>query len=281
MLSIDPGLAIALSVGLHVLWNLLARSSGDAPGFMWWALLGHGLITAPLLGMLLVHWPPGLLPWLAISTAAIVGYILCLGRAYDLAPAGVVYPVARCSPLPIAFAAWAWSGHQPSPLGWGGILVGVCGLWLLARSTGTFDRRGLPWALGAAACTTVYAISDREAAQILDGLAGAVGFVTAIYSTTALVLFAWRRARGRGLPRRPPWWRLLAGSLCIGSAYALVIHALRRIPPAEAVTYTNAGIVIAVLLGIAVLGERQHWTRRLIATVVITTGLVLLGLAQV
>jgi len=277
---VDPALAISISVALHVVWNLLARSSGDASGFLWWGMLGHCVVAGPSLVALIAAWDPSLWYWLAISTVGIVGYMLCLGPAYDRAPAAVVYPIARSSPLTIALVAWLLGIDALPPIAWAGIVISVLGLWLLARAAGRLDGRGLPWALGAAGCTTVYALSDRRAALVLGDAWSALGFVTAIYATTLVVLTAKRLAQKRGLPARPPVGRWLTGSLCIGSAYALVIHAMRGLPAAEAVAYTNAGIVVAVILGVTALRERAGWIRRSIASTVICLGLLVLALGD-
>jgi drug/metabolite transporter (DMT)-like permease len=70
------------------------------------------------------------------------------------------------------------------------------------------------------------------------------------------------------------------GSLCIGLAYALVIHAMRTLPAAEVVAYTNAGIVLATLMSLGVLGERTRWQQRVLAATLIVLGLMVMGLGS-
>jgi uncharacterized membrane protein len=69
----------------------------------------------------------------------------------------------------------------------------------------------------------------------------------------------------------------LIGGLFIGTAYALVVRAMNELPAAHVVSFTNGGIVLAVLLSILLFGEREHWRYRLIGVLVISSGLVLLG----
>jgi multidrug transporter EmrE-like cation transporter len=66
---------------------------------------------------------------------------------------------------------------------------------------------------------------------------------------------------------------MLGGGLCIGTAYALVIHAMRVLPATEVVAYTNAGIVLATLASIVVFKERMHWRVRCVGVLLICLGL--------
>ena len=87
-----------------------------------------------------------------------------------------------------------------------------------------------------------------------------------------------RRATGAWIPAaRPGAAAFLIGSLCIGLAYALVIHAMRTLPAAEVVAYTNAGIVIATLASLLVFKERTRWRWRVSATLIICAGLICLA----
>ncbi len=50
---------------------------------------------------------------------------------------------------------------------------------------------------------------------------------------------------------RPAWMYILVGGLFIGTAYALVVRAMGELPASHVVSFTNAGIVLAVLLSIS------------------------------
>ncbi|MFO0298051.1 MAG: EamA family transporter, partial [Pseudomonadota bacterium] len=64
------------------------------------------------------------------------------------------------------------------------------------------------------------------------------------------------------------------------TAYALVIHAMRTLPAAEVVAYTNAGIVLATVMSLLVFGERTRWKQRATAAWVICMGLMFIGLGR-
>jgi len=71
---------------------------------------------------------------------------------------------------------------------------------------------------------------------------------------------------------------LLIGSLTVGVAYALVIHAMRVLPAAYAVTLANGGILLTVVLGVVWLGEHQGWRRRLVGATTSAIGMAIVGI---
>ena len=70
----------------------------------------------------------------------------------------------------------------------------------------------------------------------------------------------------------------VVGGLCIGLAYALVIHAMRSMPAAIVVAFTNAGIVLASLASIFVFKEKAAWKSRAFAAFIICAGLLMLSI---
>jgi drug/metabolite transporter (DMT)-like permease len=70
---------------------------------------------------------------------------------------------------------------------------------------------------------------------------------------------------------------MLLGGICIGVAYALVVRAMKELPAAHVVAFTNAGIVLAVLLSIYLFRERAHWRLRLLGATIVSLGLMLLA----
>lgn len=280
----ETALVLALSVAMHITWNLIARRQPPAAYPLWWVLLAHLLLLGPWgFWSLLreVQWSPAFAGLLLTSTLANALYFLALAKAYEQAPVAFVYPLVRSSPLLIALWSSLLFGQVPGLNAWLGIGISVAGLWLIAstaRSGG--DRRALPWTLLAMLSTSLYSLSDQFATRHIPSFGGLVGFLSVGY------LFAWlsltlllKRRTGRAIPPQrihPAAW--LAGGLCIGLAYALVIHAMRHMPSAEVVSYTNAGIVVATLLSILWFKEREHWQRRLGGAVVVALGLAVLSM---
>lgn len=276
--------ALALSVLLHVAWNLMARRSEPDVRFLWWALSGWLVLVGPwsLLALVLyADWSWHLALLLGITCAAEAMYFLALGIAYRHAPVPLVYPIARSSPVLIALWTVPLFGEVLSPGGWTGIVVSVVGvLWLAWTARGGAPARALPWALAAAFGTSIYSTANKLAVPALPGYGVMLGYVSATFLAAWLALTWENLRRGRRLvPARaphPPKWIL--GGLCIGNAYALVIYAMQSVPAAYAVAFTNAGIVLAGAIAMVHFREREHWQPRLAAMAVICVGLALLAL---
>ncbi len=280
-----PLLAVGLSVLLHVSWNLLTRRTHSDANFLWWIVGLHVLIFAPFALPAFLHAAqesPVLYLCAAISGTANGLYFLGLRAAYHAAPASAVYPMVRSSPLLIAVIETLFFARDFPLWSWVAILVAAAGLWLIATSSHDGVRRlsqAWPYALFAAVMTAVYSLSDKVAAGYLDGLHVALGYVCVNYAIGWLFLCGEQKRRTqRWVPSVTPSKRsLLIGALGVGTAYALVIYAMRWLPASYAVTLTNAGIVLTVLLGIVWLKEHEGWRQRVAGAALVVVGLVGIG----
>jgi phosphonate utilization associated putative membrane protein len=276
--------ALALSVTMHVSWNLMARRADPRSLFLWWAVLGYLALIGPWsLAALIrqVAWSPSFVGLLALSCVAEAFYFIALGAAYRHAPVSLVYPIARSSPLLIAI--WmALLFHERLPLhAWAGIAVSVIGVLVLALTArGGTPARAVPRAITAALATSVYSIANKFAVDALPSYAAILGWASVTTTVAWLgMTLQHRRQTGRWMPPvrpRPRQW-LVAG-VFLGNAYALVIYAMRYIPAAYALAFANAGIVVAGIIAMSWYREREHWRARLAAIAVISTGLTLLAL---
>jgi phosphonate utilization associated putative membrane protein len=269
---------------MHVTWNLLARHVNARSNYLWWGLLAHSLIfgiwgIAHLVANAI--WSPTLVATIVITSSALTIYFWSLRQAYRYAPVAFVYPVARSSPILVALLAWLVFGVELGMWGWLGIAISMSGLLLMSLTAKHGDaRHAVPWAIVATLCTTVYSLSDKTAVSYLPTIATMMGFASCGYLAAFLGLTLLnRREHGAWTPQaRPPWRYIIAGGLCLGPAYVLVIYAMRWIEAAHAVTYTNAGIVLATLLSVFWFREREAWRMRLAAAVVISLGLIIMSL---
>ena len=91
------------------------------------------LPTLPFVGTLpLAAWP-----WVVASVILHLGYYIGLTEAYRTGDMGQVYPIARGSaPLMTATASTWIVGESVGLLGWIGIVVLVCGVFLLSLRGG-------------------------------------------------------------------------------------------------------------------------------------------------
>jgi drug/metabolite transporter (DMT)-like permease len=51
---------------------------------------------------------------------------------------------------------------------------------------------------------------------------------------------------------------------------------MNELPAAHVVSFTNAGIILAVVLSVFVFREREHWKQRILGALVVSSGLLLL-----
>lgn len=278
--------AIGLSVLMHVTWNLIARHQPRDAEPLWWVLLGHLVLVAPwglYRFVVEAQWNAHLLALLLTSATANVLYFHGLHRAYQHAPVAFVYPLVRSSPVLIAGWSLLFFGESLGALAWTGIAISVLGLVAMASTArGNDEGKALPWTLLAMLATSVYSLSDKAATAQIAGFGGIVGYLSVGYLAAWLVM-TWRlrRTTGQWTPRaRPSAITLLVGSLCVGLAYALVIHAMRFLPAAEVVAYTNAGIVLATLISLLVFHERTQWRQRAAAAATVCAGLASIGVGR-
>lgn len=286
MMQTGISLAIIASVLMHVSWNLMARHQPREAEPLWWVLLAHIVLLGPWGFYSLAtdaQWNGRLVTLLCISALSNVAYFFALSSAYRHAPVALVYPLVRSSPLLIAVWSWLLFTEQLGMLAWLGIALNVGGLFLMASTgRGNHEGRALPWTMLAMFATSIYSLSDKAASAQVPSFGALMGYITVGYLASWMMMSVRLRAdTGRWIPRtmvKPQV--MIAGGLCIGSAYALVIHAMRELPAAEVVSYTNAGIVIATLASIVVFKERRQWQMRIAGSVLICIGLLVLVLGR-
>jgi phosphonate utilization associated putative membrane protein len=280
----SAALALAASVIMHVTWNLIARRQARDAYPLWWVLLAHLVLLGPwgLYSLFTeVQWTPTLVKWVVISASANVVYFMGLRRAYDYAPVAFVYPLVRSSPILIALWSMLFMGEKMGGFAWAGLFISVLGLLVLACFGGNAHNiRALPWAMMAMFATSIYSLTDRAAAAHIPVFGGLVGFITIGYFASWLALtIDLRRTTGAWRPQaRISLPVAVVGGLCIGLAYALVIHAMRSMPAAIVVAFTNAGIVLASLTSIFVFKEKAAWKARAFAAFIICAGLLMLSI---
>ncbi|MFL6623946.1 MAG: EamA family transporter [Sulfurifustaceae bacterium] len=276
--------AVAASVAMHAAWNLAARRADPRSYFLWWALLAYLVLVGPWSLVALVReakWSYPVIALLLLTSAAETLYFTGLRIAYRHAPVPLVYPIVRSSPLLIAVCTALFFGEQLPPLAWTGIVVSVGGVLALSLTArGGEPARAIPWALAAAVGTTTYSISNKFALAALPSYAALLGWVSVALAFAWIGLtFQLRWSTGRLVPPvRPGFAAAILAGLFMGNAYALIIHAMRYMPAAYAVAFTNAGIIIAGVIAMTAYGEREHWQARLAGMFAICVGLVLIAM---
>ena len=291
------GFAITLvlsSTVMHAGWNLLARRQRDEGRFMLRMLVWSACVGLPLAAA--SEWTArSMTPaaWRCVIASGICCgvYYFGLASAYGRGDFTVVYPLARALPVLILALADVTRGRELSAGGWAGVVLVGAGC-LLAPLTSLrevtlrrYVNRASVW-IGLTALGTVgYTLLDKVAAESISlgqpGIATAMRYGGFFFTVSFLVyaplsLLVPRRAEASG---SPGWSRPLVGAALNVGAYVLVLRAYQLADRASyVVAFRQFSIVIGVVLAFALYHERGLPVR-LTGSLLITAGLVLIGVA--
>jgi drug/metabolite transporter (DMT)-like permease len=272
-------IAVVIGAGaLHACWNAIAKRVTDRlMAFAWIAAasMAVGGLVLAFAGL-----PPRQAVPFAITSAVIhTGYNLGLMNSYRLGAFNQTYPIARgTSPLVVAVGAYFLAHEHLGTVALIGIATLAAGLMSLALSAGRLTRGDLP-AVGAAVLTGL----TVAAYTITDGL-GVRHSPDPLMYTALLFVLQGPPLLVAALARRPlAAWRdtgtmgrgVVAGLLRT-VAYGIVLWAQTKAPLAEVAAIRETSVVFAALIGVTVLGE-DFGRRRVVAAVVIATGIVLIS----
>jgi drug/metabolite transporter (DMT)-like permease len=265
-----------VAAGLHVAWNLVVKAGDDKLLAGWGVTLWGALFALPLL---LVTGPPAAeaMPYLVVSSAIHVGYMLALIAAYDHGDLSVVYPIARgAAPLLTALGGAIWFEEQPSAAGVIGICLVSIGLMSTARGSLT---RGVGWALATSATIVAYTLVDAAGVRASDD---SVRYVCALFighcALLSIVVLMRRPVSAIRHSLRSSARSFALGGLGSIGAYGLVLTAIRYAPVAYVAALRESSVIIGALAGWLMLGEEFGPART--AAAVVTAGgmaLILLG----
>lgn len=282
---------VLVSAFLHAGWNYLLKKSERKIVFIWWFLLMSILFFLP---MFLYYWPKtsiaveGLL--CIIATGLIHGvYFWCIGGAYQRGDLSLVYPLARGSgPLSIPVLAALLLHERITFLGAVGIALIIGGIYCihlrsLTRSAFMEPFRALRgeaslWALFTGLATTAYSLVDKVGV----GLVYPPVYIYLMFFIAWLTITPWILIRER--ERLMEEWRRHASAIAIVGfvsffTYLMILFALQISKVSYVAAVREVGIVLSVYYGIVLLGEK-HGKQKLIGAVLITLGVVSIGLSQ-
>jgi drug/metabolite transporter (DMT)-like permease len=264
---------------LHACWNAIAKQVTDRLMAFAWISVASMTVGGVVLAM--AGLPARVAVPYAVTSAIIhIGYNLGLMNSYRLGAFNQTYPIARgTSPLVVAVGAYFLADEHLGAAALIGIATLAIGLMSLALSAGRLTRGDLP-AVGAAVLTGL----TIAAYTITDGLGVRHAHDPLAYTALLFVLQGPPMLLA-ALARRPfAAWRDTAtmrrgaaAGLLSTVAYGVVLWAQTRAPLAEVAAIRETSVVFAALIGVAVLGE-DFGRRRVVAAVVIATGIVLIGL---
>ncbi len=287
--------ALVLLVGaglLHASWNLILKRSSERLLVTSWGLVGGAVAFAPMLAR---AWPPppAVWPFAVGSALVLLGYYVCLARAYERGDFSLVYPIARGT-APAMLALWAilFLGERPSGVGYAGmaailvglVVLGSAPMWALRRGKARAmdllrsHARGAGPAFVVAFLVSVYSALDAAAVRQWSPIPYLV-LVFAIAGTLLVALLALRDATHVLRVARTHVKPIMIIAVMTLAAYSLVLRAFQIAPVSYAGAAREVGIVFGALAGWRLLGERFGGLRTIGAALVFA-GILVLATAE-
>lgn len=216
-------------------------------------------------------------------------YFICLIEAYrgggDLS---LVYPISRSAPLFTQLWAISFIGEALSSKGIFGILLVMVGLYLIPQK-GLHLKPTLPYAYGftarpfllaflAAVASSIYSVIDKVGVGLIHPLF----YLWWINLSMTLHTGVYLLLRKKGSVWKP--WNeskkeILFISILQNAAYFLVLMAMTMSKVSYVVAFRQAGVLFGALFGVVFLKEK-NWRVRLAGVILMTLGLILIGVAQ-
>jgi len=273
-------IAIVIGAGaLHACWNAITKQVTDRLMAFAWIGVASTAIGAVVLGFTGLPFRTAI-PFVIASAGIHVAYNLALMNSYRLGAFNQVYPIARgTSPLLVAVGAYFLAGERLSAPALLGIATLAAGLMSLALSGSRLTRRDAP-AVSAAVLTGItiagYTVIDGLGVRHAHGPLAYTALLFLLQGPPMIVAAAIRRPASAWRERPAMTRGLLAGLLSV-AAYGIVLWAQTKAPLAEVAAIRETSVVFAALIGLIALNE-DFGKRRVVAAVVIATGIVLIGL---
>jgi drug/metabolite transporter (DMT)-like permease len=262
--------ALALALGaaaLHALWNLLLARQQDTEAASAVALLAL-VATLALPAALTWRVEGAAVPYVAASAVLELAYIALLAAAYRRYELSLVYPVARgLAPVLALLIVVAAGGARPSALGIAGLLGVVVGVLLVRSVRGSLA--GLAFGAVIAAAIAGYTVVDRYG--IRHAAAGPYLLLVMLGPALAYPLTIGPRRLRHAIGAST-----VAIGAASGSAYLLVLLALRLASAPAVAAVRETSVVLATAAAALLLRERVSAVR-LAGAALVAAGVALLA----
>ena len=260
---------VFFSASLHVLWNLLVKTSRNKVSFAWLTSLLGVVVLAPFF-IVSRYVNPGPLDvevWLLAFGSSIFQalYVILLFSAYKYADLSVVYPLSRgAAPLFTLLLGDVLLGDSVSPSGLlavGAIVLGVMFVGFSSRSpeNGKIGWRGALMAGGVGGMIAGYHLVDRAVMTIPSPPnAWEYLFLMQVFLAGWVIIWALCMSRGKGMFAE--WKANRQGVLLVGFftplAYLLIVIALKYGNVTHVAAGRNIGIFLSAVAGAFFLHEK-------------------------
>ncbi len=273
-------LVLAAAV-MHASWNALIKAGRDKVVMQCLLMFFAGVPCLPFLPFIPLP-APASWPFLALSLAVHGVYYVTLVNAYRYGALSQVYPIARgAAPLMIALGAWAFADEAMSLLEWAGVIVASAGIMSLA-APGKLPReeelKAIGFALATAITIALYSLADGIGVRRAGESVSYIFWLLALDAFPVMAVALWLR-RGRVVESfRPHLKWAIVGGLLSALGYGIVIWAMGKAPLAHVSALRETSVILAAVIGTALLGE-PFGRRRILAAVLVAAGNGLLHVA--
>lgn len=265
---------------IHALWNLFAKKSVSKITFLWsihsvsfvllmpYFLLNIANLELDGLGILM----------LLCSMLFQVIYVFSLITGYTVGELSVVYPVLRGSAsVIIPILSVVLFHDQLTLFGWFGLVLISAGILTINNFNIKDDpnvKLSILIALGGGVSIAGYTLSDKVLLGYMPPLM-IIQFSNYIF----LLSLLWGAVSSRQLKEewKVNWKIILLGSLFVPGSYALFLYAMQLAQVAQLAPLREISIVFGALLGMLFLKEQQG-ARRIISSITIVIGIIILGI---
>ncbi|WP_299540458.1 DMT family transporter [uncultured Streptomyces sp.] len=246
--------AVLLAAFTHASWNAIAHGIRDK--LVSFTLISGGGLVIGAVGACFAPFPAAdAWPYLVVSAALHVLYMVLLMRSFTLGDFGQMYPIARgTAPLVVTVLAAVFVGERPDGWATAGVVVASAGLvgvalWGIRGSGGRPDWPALLAALATGLAIAGYTTVDGVGVRASGSSLGYVAWLMILEGIAIPAYALWRR-RGRLLPElRPFAARGLFGAALSVTAYGLVLWAQTRAPLAPIAALRESSIIVGAAFG--------------------------------
>jgi uncharacterized membrane protein len=285
---------VLISALIHSSWNFFTKR-GDFPvEFSFWVFLWGVLFYLPffigfgVFPSLFLN-PPPKLWWIVILSGFFETiYFICLINAYRVGDLSLVYPISRSAPLFTQIWAILFIGEVLSPggmLGIGLVMAGLCIISLkkshlinISSQSHQLIPRPYLLAFSAAMASSIYSVIDKVGVQIIHPV-----FYLWLINVSMAIFTSFYMALWKEVSLWKVWneskKEILIVSLLQNAAYLLVLMAMTMSKVSYVVAFRQGGAIFGAIMGVVFLKEKD-WKTRLTGVVILTLGLVFIGLAK-
>ncbi|MSR89289.1 MAG: hypothetical protein EXS67_06515 [Candidatus Margulisbacteria bacterium] len=278
-----PIFIIIISGFLHAIWNVIAKKSRNKNAFLLSVQSMSILIFFPyvLSHLNAINWCWQSILVMIASMVFHGVYCVLLSRAYSVADISKIYPITRgSSSLIVPLVAVTMMGERLTFLGWSGVVAIVLGILLLNESS--WSTEGIKklitphtlLALMIGACIASYILVDKIAVHYFPVLT--VNWIGTAGNIIMLLFFV-RSKRTVIREWKINYIKILIGAILAPLSYILFLYVVQNHQVAQLAPIREIGTVFGVAIGVFLLKEPKG-PRRLIASALVTGGIILLGM---